>query len=58
MPVLTIAGGRSTGAAVEGAIGPVADDVRGHLVLPECGHFPAEEAPEEMLGALRGFLGS
>lgn len=58
MPVLTIAGGRSTGAAVEAAIGPVADDVRGHLVLPECGHFPAEEAPEEMLGALRGFLGS
>jgi pimeloyl-ACP methyl ester carboxylesterase len=57
MPVLTIAGARSTGAAVEAAIGPVADDAH-HLVLPECGHFPAEEAPEETLAALTEFLGA
>ena len=57
MPVLTIAGEHSIGAGIEAAIGPVADDVRGHLVLPGCGHFPAEEAPEEMLAALWEFLG-
>jgi pimeloyl-ACP methyl ester carboxylesterase len=56
MPVLTIAGERSVGAGVEATIGPVADDVRGHLVLPGCGHFPAEEAPDAVLEALTGFL--
>jgi len=33
----------------------VADDVRG-IVIPGVGHFVAEEAPEEMLAALSGFL--
>ncbi len=31
-----------------------ADDVQGHAV--DCGHFLPEEAPEETLGALAGFL--
>ncbi|MEV2191872.1 hypothetical protein AB0I02_12875 [Streptomyces phaeochromogenes] len=26
------------------------------VVLPECGHYPAEEAPEVMLAALTAFL--
>jgi pimeloyl-ACP methyl ester carboxylesterase len=33
----------------------VADDVQS-LVIPGCGHWVAEEAPEEMLGALTTFL--
>ena len=32
-----------------------ADDVQS-LVIPGCGHHPAEEAPEEMLAALTAFL--
>jgi len=33
----------------------VADDVQ-TLVIPDCGHWLAEEAPEEMLVALTAFL--
>jgi pimeloyl-ACP methyl ester carboxylesterase len=32
-----------------------ADDVQS-LVIPGCGHHPAEEAPEETLAALAAFL--
>jgi len=32
-----------------------ADDVQS-LVIPDCGHWVAEEAPEEMLAALTAFL--
>ncbi|MGE0215934.1 alpha/beta fold hydrolase [Mycolicibacterium sp.] len=56
MPVLTIAGERSTGALIETTIGPVAEAVHAHLSLVDCGHFPAEEAPEETLAALTDFL--
>ena len=55
LPVLTIAGAASTGAAVEQAIRPVAADVRS-IVLGDCGHFPAEEAPDETLAAVTEFL--
>ena len=34
----------------------VADDVQG-LIIPDCGHWLAEEAPEQMLAALTAFLG-
>ncbi len=33
----------------------VADDVQG-LIIPDCGHWLAEEAPEQMLAALTAFL--
>jgi pimeloyl-ACP methyl ester carboxylesterase len=26
------------------------------VIIPDCGHYPAEEAPEELLAALTGFL--
>jgi pimeloyl-ACP methyl ester carboxylesterase len=55
MPVLTIAGEFSVADQVAATIAPVADDVH-HLVLDACGHFPAEEAPDEMLSALDEFL--
>jgi pimeloyl-ACP methyl ester carboxylesterase len=55
MPVLSIAGERSTGALVEQTLAPVAPDLRS-IVLPDCGHFPAEEAPEATLAAVTEFL--
>jgi pimeloyl-ACP methyl ester carboxylesterase len=33
----------------------VADDVQ-TLVIPDCGHWVAEQAPEELLAALTRFL--
>jgi pimeloyl-ACP methyl ester carboxylesterase len=55
MPVLTLAGEFSVADQVAATIGPVADDVH-HVVLPGCGHFPAEETPQEMLAELTEFL--
>ena len=55
MPVLTIAGARSVGELVEATIAPVAPHVRG-VVLPGCGHYPAEESPDAMLAAITEFL--
>lgn len=55
MPVLTIAGALSVGELVGETLAPAADDVTS-IVLPDCGHFPAEEAPQDMLAALTEFL--
>lgn len=55
MPVLTIAGDRSVGEPAGAALAPAAEDVTS-VVLPGCGHFPAEEAPREMLAVLNDFL--
>lgn len=40
---------------VEKTMRRAAVDVRG-VILPDCGHYPAEEAPEAMLAALTPFL--
>jgi pimeloyl-ACP methyl ester carboxylesterase len=55
MPVLAIGGAASFGEHVGEALGVVADDVHS-VVIPDTGHFVAEEAPEEMLTALTTFL--
>lgn len=55
LPVLTIAGAASTGAIVEETITPVASDVRS-IVFDDCGHFPAEEAPDATLTAVTEFF--
>jgi pimeloyl-ACP methyl ester carboxylesterase len=55
MPVLAIGGAASFGEHVGQALQLVADDVQS-VVLPESGHFVAEEAPDEMLAALTAFL--
>jgi pimeloyl-ACP methyl ester carboxylesterase len=56
MPVLGIGGGHSLGEQVAGTMKLAADNVQ-TLVIPDCGHHPAEETPEETLAALTAFLG-
>jgi pimeloyl-ACP methyl ester carboxylesterase len=55
MPVLAIGGAESSGAMVADTMQLVADDVQ-RLVIPGCGHWLAEQAPEELLAALTAFL--
>ena len=55
LPVLAIGGAASSGMAVADAMKLAADDVQ-TLVIPDCGHWVTEEAPEEMLAALNPFL--
>jgi pimeloyl-ACP methyl ester carboxylesterase len=55
MPVLAVGGAASFGDHVAEAMRLVADDVQG-VVIPDTGHFLAEESPEELLAALTPFL--
>ncbi len=55
MPVLAIGGEAGFGEEVGIAVEVVANDVES-VVLSGTGHFVAEEAPEEVLAALAGFL--
>ncbi len=55
MPVLAIGGELSYGGMVGEAMKSLADDVQG-VVIPGAGHWVAEEAPEQLLAALTGFL--
>ena len=55
MPVLAIGGEESSGAGVAETMKLVADDVQG-VVLSGSGHWVAEQAPEQLLAALTGFL--
>ena len=55
MPVLAVGGEESSGAMVGELMQLVADDVQ-TLVIPGCGHWVAEQAPEELLAALTAFL--
>jgi pimeloyl-ACP methyl ester carboxylesterase len=55
LPVLAIGGAESSGAMVADTMELVADDVQ-TLVIPGCGHWVAEQAPEELLAPLTAFL--
>jgi len=55
MPVMAIGGERSFGEHVGEAVRAVAPDVQS-VVIPDTGHFLAEESPEELLAALTAFL--
>lgn len=61
MPVLAVGGGvsyphgRGRGADVEASLRRVATDVTG-AVIPACGHFVPEEAPDELSNLLLAFL--
>jgi pimeloyl-ACP methyl ester carboxylesterase len=48
-------GAKGIGEPVVAAMKLVADDVQG-LIIPDCGHWLAEEAPEQMVAALTAFL--
>jgi pimeloyl-ACP methyl ester carboxylesterase len=55
MPVLAIGGAASFGDHVGEAVSLVADDVQS-AVIPDTGHFLAEESPDELLATLTPFL--
>ena len=55
VPILAVGGAHSLGEQVADTMKLAADDVQ-TLVVPGCGHHPAEEAPEETLAALAAFL--
>src|SRR5919112_1732740 len=57
MPVLVIGGTASVGDLSVEAMKLVADDVQS-VIIDGSGHWLAEEAPEEVLAALRDFLAS
>jgi pimeloyl-ACP methyl ester carboxylesterase len=55
MPVLAIGGAESWGEEAGNGMKPAADDVQ-TVVIPDVGHWVAEQAPEEMVAALTEFL--
>jgi pimeloyl-ACP methyl ester carboxylesterase len=55
LPVLAIGGAESSGEGVGNTMKLVADNVQA-LVIPGCGHWVAEQAPQELLAALTSFL--
>jgi pimeloyl-ACP methyl ester carboxylesterase len=55
LPVLAIGGAESTAETIASIAKLVADDVQA-AVLPDAGHWIAEQAPEAMLAALTEFL--
>ncbi len=55
IPVLGIGGAHSLREQVADTMKLAADDVQ-PLVIPGCGHHPAEETPDETLDALTAFL--
>lgn len=57
MPVLGIGGADSWGPAVADSFKPVATDVRS-TVIPDAGHWLAEQAPDALLATLTEFLNS
>ena len=55
LPVVAIGGAESAGEGVGNTMKLAADDVQ-TVVIPECGHWVAEQAPEQLLAALTAFL--
>ena len=55
LPVLAIGGGKALGEGVANTMRLVADNVESQII-PGSGHWVAEEAPEQLLAALKPFL--
>jgi pimeloyl-ACP methyl ester carboxylesterase len=55
LPVLAIGGAKSSGEGVVSTMKLVAENVQG-AIIPDCGHWVAEEAPDKLLAALTPFL--
>jgi pimeloyl-ACP methyl ester carboxylesterase len=55
MPLLALGGDMSLGDITPKLYGAVAEDVRGG-VIPQCGHWVAEERPEYLIDQLLAFF--
>ena len=55
LPILAIGGAQSLGEGPANAMRLTADDVES-VVVPDCGHWVAEEAPDPLLASLTAFL--
>ena len=55
LPVLAVGGARAIGEGVAATMRLVADDVQS-VIIPDSGHWVAEEAPEPLLAAMIPFL--
>ena len=55
LPVLAIGGATGIGEGTASTMKLVADDVQS-VIIPGSGHWVAEEAPEQLLSAITGFL--
>jgi pimeloyl-ACP methyl ester carboxylesterase len=56
IPVLSISGGASFGAAQRTFVEAFAENIVRHIVIPKAGHFVPEEQPEALLEELKSFL--
>jgi pimeloyl-ACP methyl ester carboxylesterase len=56
IPVLSISGGASLGAAQRTFVEAFAENIVRHIVIPKAGHFVPEEQPEALLEELKSFL--
>jgi pimeloyl-ACP methyl ester carboxylesterase len=55
LPVLAIGGAKGIGEGAANTMKLAADDVQSQ-VIPDCGHYCLEEAPDGLLAALTAFL--
>jgi pimeloyl-ACP methyl ester carboxylesterase len=55
LPVLAIGAAKGLGEGPANTMKLVADNVQ-TVLIPDCGHWVAEEAPEKLLAALAPFL--
>jgi pimeloyl-ACP methyl ester carboxylesterase len=55
MPVLVVGGGKAVGEGAADTMRLVADDVQSRII-PDSGHWVAEEAPQQVLAAVTPFL--
>jgi len=55
IPVLVVGAGKGAGASAVTTMQAVADNVQG-VIIPESGHWVAEEAPQQVLAAVTPFL--
>jgi pimeloyl-ACP methyl ester carboxylesterase len=56
LPILAIAGESNLGPLVAQMLAPIADNVE-NVIIPNAGHYPAEENPRAVLEAISTFLG-
>ena len=56
MPVMTVGGVASFGAALKGQVEPLVERLH-HVMIEECGHYLAEEQPERLADELLRFFG-